>query len=135
SHQLVLPDGTHVWLNTASAIHFPVAFTGNERHVTLIGEAYFEVAHDATKPFKVTANGSTIRVLGTHFNVSAYADEPRVVATLLEGAVDVAGAGSRVVLKPGEQAIVDEETGRIWQEKADIQSVIAWKNGYFRFND
>ena len=135
SHQLVLPDGTRVWLNTSSAIRFPVAFTGDERRVVLTGEAYFEVAHNAAKPFKVEATGSTIAVLGTHFNVSAYADDPQVVTTLLEGAVDVSMDGSRVALKPGEQAVSDGATGRIWQSKADIQSAMAWKNGYFRFND
>lgn len=135
SHRLILPDGTRVWLNTASAIRFPVAFTGSERTVTLVGEAYFEVAHDPSKPFHVLANGSTIQVLGTHFNVSAYADDARVVTTLLEGAVNVSRDGRNIALNPGEQAIVDGHTGRMWQSQADMQSVMAWKNGYFRFND
>lgn len=135
SHQLILPDGTRVWLNTVSAIRFPVAFTEDTREVTLVGEAYFEVSHDTSKPFKVIANGSTIHVLGTHFNVSAYADEQHVVTTLLEGAVNVSKNGSNVELRPGEQAVVDGKTGQVWQSKADIQSVMAWKNGYFRFDD
>lgn len=135
SHQLTLPDGTRVWLNTASSIHFPVIFNGNDRQVTLTGEAYFEVAHDASKPFRVAANGSMIHVLGTHFNVSAYSDEEHVVATVLEGAVNVSRNGSNVELKPGEQAMVDSQTGRIRQSKIDVQSVMAWKNGYFRFDN
>src|SRR5690606_32076430 len=71
SCQLLLPDGTNVWLNTASSIQYPAVFSGNERHITLTGEAYFEVAHDISRPFNVDANGSLIQVLGTHFNVSA----------------------------------------------------------------
>src|SRR5690606_31198077 len=78
---------------------------------------------------------STIQVLGTHFNVSAYADDARVVTTLLEGAVNVSRDGRNIALNPGEQAIVDGHTGRMWQSQADMQSVMAWKNGYFRFND
>jgi len=135
SHRLILPDGTPVWLNTASAIRFPVQFTGSERIVTLVGEAYFEVAHDETKPFRVLAEGSTIQVLGTHFNVSAYTDDTQVVTTLLEGAVNVSKNGQHIALRPGEQAIVDGRTGRMWQSTADTQSVMAWKNGYFRFDN
>ena len=135
SHQLVLPDGTRVWLNTSSAIRFPVVFSGNERRVVLTGEAYFEVAHNASQPFMVDANGSTIVVSGTHFNVSAYADEPQVTTTLLEGAVHVSMHEHQVTLKPGEQAVANIETGNLQQSNANIQSVMAWKNGYFRFEN
>lgn len=135
SYQLSLPDGTRVWLNTGSSLRFPVAFAGDERKVTLTGEAYFEVSHDAGKPFEVQANGSTIQVLGTHFNVSAYTDDKRVTTTLVEGAVNVSKNGETVALKPGQQAVVHDGTGQISQSSADIRSVLAWKNGYFRFDD
>ena len=135
TYQLLLPDGTKVWLNTASSIHYPMVFTGHERTVSLNGEAYFEVAHDASKPFKVEANGSTIQVLGTHFNVSAYAEEQQVTTTLVEGAVNVSKNDKTVMLKPGQQAVVDGVTGTIQQSTANVLSVVAWKNGYFRFDD
>lgn len=136
SYQILLPDGTKVWLNTATSIRFPVAFTGEERHVSLLrGEAYFEVTHNASKPFSVEVNGSTIQVLGTHFNVSAYADENRTTTTLVEGSVNVSKNGKTVLLKPNQQAVVDELTGAIRQSDADVRSVMAWKNGYFRFDD
>ena len=135
TYQLLLPDGTKVWLNTASSIRYPVTFSKQERAVNLTGEAYFEVAHDASKPFKVVANGSTVQVLGTQFNVSAYEDEGAVTTTLLEGAVNVSKDGREVTLKPVEQAIVDGQTGEISQSQADLRLVIAWKNGYFRFNN
>src|SRR5690606_1770231 len=98
SYRILLPDGTKVWLNTASTIRYPVVFTGSERNVSLSGEAYFEVAPDVSRPFKVEANGSVIKVLGTYFNVSAYADEPRTTTTLVEGAVNVSRNGNTVTL-------------------------------------
>lgn len=135
AHRMLLPDGTKVWLNTASSIRYPVVFTGNERNVLLRGEAYFEVAPDTSKPFKVEANGSMIQVLGTHFNVSAYADEHQTTTTLVEGAVNVSSNGNSVTLKPNQQAVVDASTGTIRRSAADIRSAIAWKDGYFRFED
>lgn len=135
TYQLLLPDGTKVWLNTASSIRYPVAFTKHERTVSLTGEAYFEVARDASKPFKVMAGGSTVQVLGTQFNVSAYEDEHAVTTTLLEGAVNVSRNGNAVTLKPGQQAVVDGQTGEISQLQADIRLAVAWKNGYFRFDN
>ena len=135
SYRILLPDGTKVWLNTASSIRYPVAFTGNERNVSLSGEAYFEVAKDASKPFKVAANGSIIQVLGTHFNVSAYADEEQTTTTLVEGAVNVSKNENTVTLRPSEQAVVDALTGAIRQSTVDVRSAVAWKDGYFRFDD
>lgn len=133
--QILLPDGTKVWLNTASSIHYPVVFGTNERKISLTGEAYFEVAHDVSRPFKVEAKGSVIKVLGTHFNVSAFEDEAEVTTTLLEGSVNVSKSNRHVVLEPGEQAVVDETTGKISQSQVDISAVTAWKNGYFRFDN
>ncbi len=134
-YRLKLPDGTNVWLNTASSLRYPVAFTEKERKVALSGEAFFEVEKDADRPFIVEANGSTIRVLGTHFNLSAYSDEPRTTTTVVEGAVNVSKNGKSVALKPGQQAVVDDMTGTIRQSQVDVRWVIAWKNGYFRFDD
>lgn len=133
-YQLTLPDGSQVWLNAASSLRFPVAFTGAERRVELTGEAYFEVAKDAKHPFKVAARGAEVTVLGTHFDVQAYADEPALAATLLEGAVRLSQGTQRALLRPGQQ-------GRCWPQgqvqvrEVDVQHAVAWKNGYFVFND
>jgi len=135
SYQLILPDGTKVWLNTASSIRFPIAFQGKERRVVLQGEAYFEVTKDSEKPFFVEANQSLIKVLGTSFNISAYKKDHNVVTTLLEGGVNVASANGQVVLKPGQQATVNVQTQTIEKSVADIRSITAWKEGVFRFNN
>lgn len=134
SYQLMLSDGTKVWLNTASSIRFPISFTDKERRVMLQGEAYFEVAKDTKKPFFVEANQSLIQVLGTSFNVSAYKEDQQVTTTLLEGGVSVASASRQVVLKPGRQAVVDVQTRSIRESVADIRAVTAWKEGFFRFD-
>ncbi len=133
AYQLSLPDGTRVWLNAASSITFPTAFTGRERTVSITGEVYLEVAKDKAKPFFVKVNGTQLEVLGTHFNVNAYGDEKTVKTTLLEGSVKVhAGAGSRVIA-PGEQAQVTE-AGRLTVKKGiDLAETMAWKNGRFVF--
>lgn len=135
TYRILLPDGTKVWLNTGSSIRYPVVFPHDKRTVSISGEAYFEVAHDASKPFFLDANGSTIQVLGTHFNVSAYADEKQTTTTLVEGSVNVSKNGNNITLKPGQQAVVDEATGAIHRSAADVRSAIAWKNGYFRFDN
>ncbi|WP_259067190.1 FecR family protein [Mucilaginibacter sp. X4EP1] len=132
-YQFVLADGTKVWLNSASSIKYPVQFIGNERKVELTGEAYFEVAHDAKKPFRVVSNGQTVEVLGTHFNVNAYGDEGEVKTTLLEGSVKVSSQNINTVIKPGEQAQFDN--GKIKVKNVDVDEVVAWKNGFFYFED
>ena len=131
-YQLALPDGTKVWLNAASRIVFPTAFTGKERKVTIDGEAYFEVARDAQRPFRVSAAGTDIEVLGTSFNINAYQDEHDVRTTLMEGSVKVYGAHANIVLKPGQQAVVNHQL----QMDADVNigQVIAWKKGLFDFD-
>lgn len=140
--QLLLPDGSNVWLNAASSITYPAAFIGNERRVTVTGEVYFEVAtlrlHSGQKmPFIVKTATQEVEVLGTHFNINAYEDEPVVRTTLLEGAVivksDVAAQNS-VILKPGEQAIVAGHSPLTIHHSPDIEEVMAWKNGRFEFN-
>jgi transmembrane sensor len=131
-YKLTLPDGTQVWLNSASSITYPTAFAGNERKVSITGEAYFEVAKDKTKPFHVKADSQDIEVLGTHFNVMAYADEDAIKTTLLEGSVKVVGSGSSGILKPGEQAV--NKNGELQISLAPVDEAMAWKNGYFKFN-
>ncbi len=130
--QLTLADGSIVWLNAASSIPFPTVFTGNDREVTMTGEAYFEVKHNAAQPFKVKTGNQVIEDLGTTFNVNAYADEPSVKTTLVEGEVGITsrdGGTKRVTLKPGEQYV----NGII--ETADIEQALAWKNGFFGFDN
>lgn len=128
-----LADGTKVWLNSSSSLRYPTRFTGKDRQVVLTGEAYFEVAHQASKPFKVLAGKQLVTVLGTHFNICAYHDEPSMRTTLLEGKVKVStvnGLDSKI-LKPGEQAALVRN--QIEVTEGDPEQAVAWKNGYFRF--
>lgn len=133
--KIVLPDGTKVWLNTLSTISYPVVFDGKERKVKIIGEAYFEVARNPYQPFIVEANGTEVRVLGTHFNVSAYSEENTVKTTLIEGAVKVTNKGQSALLKPGEQSIASLSKSNIEVNNIDVEEALAWKNGYFLFNN
>ncbi|MET0464231.1 MAG: FecR domain-containing protein [Chitinophagaceae bacterium] len=135
---ITLPDGTRVWLNAASSVRFPTAFKGNERRVEITGEAYFEVAKDKTKPFFVTLpNQSAIEVLGTSFNVNAYTEEKNIQATLLEGSMrlhaNLNADEKTALLKPGQQASIPStiNAGNIALDKADIDKVMAWRNGLF----
>lgn len=134
-YNLVLADGTKVWLNAASSITYPTAFTGKDRTVTISGEAYFEVAHNANMPFHVIVNGVDVKVLGTHFNVNAYDDERALKVTLLEGSVAVRTGPSTVKIKPGQQADVPEQSKQINVHQVDVDAAVAWKNGYFSFQD
>ncbi|QIL40350.1 DUF4974 domain-containing protein [Pedobacter sp. HDW13] len=132
--QVILPDRSKVWLNALSSITYPLHFTGKERNVKISGEAYFEVAHNPKMPFKVHSNGQTVEVLGTHFNIMAYADEKLMKTTLLEGAVKVSEGKQTRLLVPGEQAQVGG--GSIAVTRAiDVEDVVAWKNGYFKFDE
>jgi transmembrane sensor len=134
-YQLVLPDGTKVWLDAASSITYPVAFTGNSRRVKLTGQGYFEVAKNKEKPFYVDVNQTEIKVLGTHFNISAYDDDGKNTTTLLEGSVQVTKNNKIAMLKPGQQAVIVKGSDNIAVSEADIEDAMAWKNGYFIFND
>lgn len=131
-YQVILPDGSKVWLNAASSLKYPTSFAGNERNVQLTGEAYFEVAKDASKPFKVNVNELNVKVLGTHFNVMAYADEDAIKTTLLEGSVQLTSGGSSSMLKPDQQGIV--RGNKINIVDVEASSFVAWKNGYFEFS-
>ena len=132
-YQLVLSDGTKVWLNSASSLKYPVTFTAAKREVELSGEAYFEVAHNQHKPFMVVSNGQTVEVLGTHFNINAYQDEQATKTTLLEGSVKVLTKGVSSKIKPGEQ--VQQTNGKLTVSECDLEEAVAWKNGFFYFKD
>lgn len=152
---LTLSDGTKVWLNAASSIRYPVNFNGNSRNIEITGEAYLEVAKDKTKPFYVTVRHMEVEVLGTQFNINAYADESNIATTLLEGRVKIIPDGPTpakregVLLKPGQQSIVGDNAGdnkgedrgnntggenSVQVKEADIGQVMAWKNGLFNFD-
>lgn len=132
-YQLTLADGTQVWLNAQSSISYPSAFRGSSREVTISGEVYFEVAHNAAMPFRVRSENQLIEVLGTHFNVNTYKAKSRTKTTLLSGSIALTNAHQRVILKPGEQGIVAGEAMSI--KNVDAAEVIAWKEGYFDFTD
>ncbi|HEV2481195.1 MAG TPA: FecR domain-containing protein [Puia sp.] len=133
-YQVVLADGTKVWLNAETSLRFPTAFTGRDRVVELTGEAYFEVAANKDKPFIVRAAGTETRVLGTHFNIMAYADEGAVKTTLLEGAVSMGQGGQRALLQPGEQGQFEPDKGIIARREVNTRAVVAWKDGYYYFD-
>lgn len=133
-YQVELPDGTQVWLNAASSLYYPSKFDSIHRSVELRGEAYFEVKPDASRPFIVNTPYERIRVLGTHFNVNAYAEESESRVALIEGKVQVRVPGNTSrILKPGQQSIVRGEQIQI--QDAHAGDVLAWKNGAFSFND
>lgn len=134
-YQLQLPDGTVVWLNAASSITYPTAFTDRYRKVKVVGEVYFEVAQNKEQPFMVDINGkASVAVLGTSFNVNAYTDEQSIRTTLLEGSIILFHDQQTVMLKPGQQAQIKNELKMNIINEADVESVIAWKNGLFRFD-
>lgn len=134
-YSVVLPDGSKVWLNAASSLKYPTAFSGKERLVELTGEAYFEIAQNKSMAFKVRSPGQTVEVLGTHFNIKAYADEQSTWTTLLQGSVKVENSQHDAVqLKPGQQMLNGQKG--IWRamEKIDTAAVLDWKNGEFIFS-
>jgi len=133
--QIKLPDGSKVWLNAASSIRFPTAFNGPKRQVELKGEAYFEVSPDKSKIFEVNTRNQVVQVLGTHFNINAYLDEPSVNTTLLEGSVRVSDLRTNIsqLLKPGEQSQLSEQIDVI--NLKNTNEAVAWKEGYFQFEE
>ncbi|MBO9635416.1 MAG: FecR domain-containing protein, partial [Chitinophagaceae bacterium] len=145
-YQVVLPDQTKIWLNAGSSIRFPVAFTGKERRVAITGEVYFEVAKNPSMPFKaviateLTAGGlakgrGEVEVVGTHFNIMAYPNEPSIQTTLLKGSVKVVSDKLSKVLKPGQQArIIDYPVASdelTVQDIPNAENLVAWKDGFF----
>ncbi|MBO9591950.1 MAG: DUF4974 domain-containing protein [Niabella sp.] len=140
-YKLILPDGSKVWLNALSAIRYPASFTGNDRRVAIAGEVYFEVVKDPARPFKVSLlpgsgkEGMEVEVLGTHFNVNAYSDELLANTTLLEGSVKVNQAAGSIVIRPGQQAQVNQGGKINVTSNVDVAGVVAWKDGHFIFRD
>lgn len=132
-YNIILPDGTKVFLNAASTLTYLSYFSGSERLVSLTGEAYFEVAKNNAMPFRVRSNNQTVEVLGTHFNVNAYTDEHSTKTTLLEGSVKVLNGTSSITIAPGQQAIVTGST--ITHQDVDTGEETAWKNGVFAFEN
>lgn len=139
-YRITLPDGTQVWLNAASSITYPTAFSGEERMVKVTGEAYFEVAHLEQKtPFRVkimSGEGeekAQVTVLGTHFNINAYDNEKDVKTTLLEGSVKITKENFSINLKPRQQAKIAQKIEIV--EPDDMDEITAWKEGYFKFNE
>jgi hypothetical protein len=138
-YQVVLPDGSQVWLNAASSLTYPIQFSATSRVVTIEGEAYFEIAKDTNRPFIVNVDEVEIRVLGTHFNVSAYKEESEIKTTLLEGSVQVKRKSlthetASIIMRPGDQAIVSDGQSSIKMVQVDIDDVMAWRHGYFVFH-
>jgi transmembrane sensor len=136
-YQLLLGDGTRVWLNAESTLRYPVAFTGKERKLELKGEGYFEVAKNARKPFIVALvrqgkELATVTALGTKFNINAYESDPLIRTSLEEGSIQVDAKGVSRIVQPGEQAIIKDG---IQITQTDIQAAVAWKNGQFLFRD
>lgn len=139
-YELILSDGTKVTLDAASSIRYPTVFTGKERRVEITGQAYFEVTHDAAKPFIVQKNEMSVQVYGTEFNVYAYDDEAMIKTTLVRGSVEVSNSDPSGTLKtqlltPGQQAITTKSGTIGLDKKADVEQAIAWKNGFFQFRE
>ena len=133
-YQIVLADGTRVWLNSATKLIFPQNFTGKERRVMLSGEAFFDVARDESKPFIVETSRMDVKVLGTRFNVNAYTDNEVVSTTLVDGSVEVAsGTQKPITLVPGEQAY--GEAGELEKREVNIRLYTSWIDGRFMFNN
>lgn len=135
-YNLTLSDGSRIWLNAESSLRFPASFAGDERKVELRGEGYFEVAHDQEKPFKVSLGSSEIEVLGTNFNINSYADEKNIKATLLQGSIKVKKGTESVIIKPGQQVVINHTSGSVAvTNQVNQEEVIAWKNGLFQFDN
>ena len=134
-YQVQLSDGTRVWLNSESELRYPVDFVSTERKVFLRGEAYFQVAKDTTKPFRVVVNDMMVEALGTGFNINAYQDDNCLRTTLVEGKVRVSYSDTRqeCILVPGEQAVLKE--GVLTSGQVNVDDIIAWKKGRFMFSD
>ncbi|SDL83751.1 FecR family protein [Pedobacter sp. ok626] len=134
-YMLILPDHSKVWLNAESSISYPSVFSGEERNVSLIGEAYFEVAKDKQHPFKVKAGAMEVKVLGTHFNIMSYAEEGQTQVALAEGSVRIDLGNNSRTLIPGQQASIKAGSMQISLRNVDIDEVTNWKNGLFQFDN
>lgn len=140
--RITLPDGSNVWLNSSSSLRYPISFKGPERIIELHGQGYFEIAEDAQKPFKVRVPAlhnnkdyMEVQVLGTRFDIMAYANEQHINTTLLDGAVRVLQGNAKTTLEPGQQAVMDHTDHTLSVQPVDVNQVIAWKSGFFEFAD
>lgn len=131
---LTLPDGSEVWLNNASRLTYPTSFDGADRQVELSGEAFFQIAKNPNKPFRVKVRDELVQVLGTSFNINSYSDEPAVATTLVDGAIAVDHKGKSFRLQPGYQARITEE-GELKILPVSVEPIVAWKNGFFTFDE
>jgi transmembrane sensor len=134
-YKITLPDGSKVWLNASSSLRYPVIFAGKDRRVEITGEAYFEVAKDASRPFRVQLNNMEVEVLGTHFNINGYADEDAVRTTLLEGKVKVLVSDQSKYLQPGQQAQLKTSGKIAIVDDVNLDETVAWKDGNFQFEN
>lgn len=135
-YQVILPDGSKVWLNAASSITYPTAFLGKQRVVTISGEVYFEVAKNEKQPFIVQEGDRAVQVLGTSFNVNDYTDEIAMKTTLLQGSIRILSKSGSSLLKPGQQAVLTKQDDKIRVvDHPDVEEAVAWKNGSFIFAD
>lgn len=136
-YEIELPDGSKVWLNSETSLKFPTQFVGNQRVVSVDGEAYFEIQKDKKKPFIVKSQMADVTVLGTHFNVSTYSEDAYFATTLLEGSVQLSTSNhedANVILKPGQKGILVKEGGsNIEVKEVNVYQDIAWKDGKFYF--
>lgn len=136
-YMLILADGTKVWMNSESEIHYPVYFTSNIRKVRLQGEAYFEVAKDVTRPFIVEVNnGFEVKVLGTHFNIKAYPTDEQSETTLLEGKIAISAPSleESIILSPSQQMVIHKD-GENEVRQVNPEYAVAWHNGWFYFDN
>lgn len=133
-YSIVLEDGSRIWLNAGSSIRFPVMFPKDKRRVSITGEVYFEIAHEENRPFIAEVNDVEVTVLGTHFNINAYADEHAIKTTLLEGSVKIRRNNVSRTLQPEEQALTTGSNDLTLIKNVDVAAVIAWKEGFFNFN-
>ncbi len=137
-YQLILADGTKVWINSMSSIKFPVQFTSRSREVTITGEVYFEVEPDAKRPFIVHTPVHDVQVLGTTFNISCYQDDVTAQTTLVEGSVKVSktiGSLEELKMKPNQQYIFDKTALKSELRNVDASIYTAWTSGYFQFEE
>ena len=146
-YKVILPDGSKVWLNAASSLRFPTSFAGNTRNVELLGEGYFQIEKDKSRPFRVqvsplqgagpaTAGRMEVEVLGTEFDLMAYGDEDHQAATLISGDVVVHNGAQKMPLKPDQQIILNKQTSSLnLINNPEVESIVAWKNGLFQFHD
>lgn len=133
--QVFLADGTRIWINSETHLTVPTVFTGNERVVKLNGEAFFEVAKDKSRPFRVDVNGQQIEVLGTSFNVRAYESSNKIETTLETGQIQLSTATQKSILKPGEQSLYNKTNKRLIISKVDPQFFSSWKEGRYEFHN